>query len=202
MPDANVSASAVVLGKTITRSLTVAADGAVVKDPTIAVAKTGTLSTRTNDTEGTLTMTAGHGITTGNRLDIYWGAGKRVGVTVGTVATNSVPFTGGAGDNLPIATTAITAMVPHLELFPVPDTSELLGLFASSTAAQATLFFRDSNGDPVATISTTGTTGGYIWEDTSGVDNPLDAEPDVADVYMSHSDSATARQVNVIALIE
>jgi hypothetical protein len=78
---------------------------------TLPAAKTGTLSTRTNDTTGTLTMVAGHGLTTGAIIDLYWAGGNRYGVVVGTVATNSVPISGGDGDNLPIATTAITAVV-------------------------------------------------------------------------------------------
>lgn len=76
---------------------------------TLPAAKTGSLTTRTDNTNGTLTMTAGHGITTAATIDLYWEGGSRYGVTVGTVATNSVPISGGSGDNLPPATTAITA---------------------------------------------------------------------------------------------
>jgi hypothetical protein len=76
--------------------------------PTI-VAQDSTLTTRTSNTVGTLTMTvAAHGIVTGQVVDLYWSPnGKRAGVTVGTVSGTTVPFTGGAGDNLPIATTEI-----------------------------------------------------------------------------------------------
>jgi len=77
----------------------------------LPAAKTGTLSTRTNDTDGELTMTAGHGITTGQIIDIYWTGGVAYGATVGTVATNAVPFTGASGDVLPSQATAITAAV-------------------------------------------------------------------------------------------
>ena len=76
---------------------------------TLPAAKTGTLTTRTDDTDGELTMAASHGITTGATIDLDWDGGSRYGVTVGTVATNDVPISGGSGDNLPIATTAITA---------------------------------------------------------------------------------------------
>jgi len=76
---------------------------------TLPAAKTGTLSTRTNDTSGTLTLESGHGITTAAVIDLYWDGGSRYGVTVGTVSGTSVPISGGAGDNLPIATTAVTA---------------------------------------------------------------------------------------------
>lgn len=97
-------------------------------DP-LSAAKTGTLTTRTSDTVGTLTMSADHGITTAAVIDLYWDGGVRYGVTVGTVATNSVPFSLGAGDNLPIATTAITAVVQQtVNIFIDGDETELLAM--------------------------------------------------------------------------
>jgi hypothetical protein len=67
----------------------------------------GTLTTRTNDTVGEITGAAEHGIVTGNIVDIYWATGRRYGVTVGTVADLAIPFSLGAGDNLPITTTPL-----------------------------------------------------------------------------------------------
>lgn len=69
--------------------------------------KRGTLTLRTNDTVGELTMEASHGIATGNTIYLYWatgGGGKRLAVTVGTVSGNVVPISGGTGDNLPALT--------------------------------------------------------------------------------------------------
>lgn len=77
----------------------------------VPVAWGGTLSTRTDNDTGTLTMDdAGHLISTGDLVDLYWDGGTRRRVVVGTVSGTSVPFgavTAGAGDNLPVATTAI-----------------------------------------------------------------------------------------------
>lgn len=78
---------------------------------TLVAAKTGNLTTRTNDTDGTLTMDSGHGITTGQRLDIFWSGGSGYGATVGTVSGDSVPFTGLVG-TLPADESEITAQVP------------------------------------------------------------------------------------------
>jgi len=79
----------------------------------LPAAKTGTLTTRTDNTDGTLTMAASHGITTADVINLHWTvggvAGVRYGVVVGTVATNEVPISGGAGDNLPAEASAITA---------------------------------------------------------------------------------------------
>ena len=62
---------------------------------TVQPAKTGTLSTRTSTTVGTLTMAGGHGITTGVLIDLFWSGGSRARVTVGSVSGNSVPISGG-----------------------------------------------------------------------------------------------------------
>lgn len=83
--------------------------------PTVTAAKTGQLTTRTSASVGTLTMAAGHGFNTADIIDLFWTGGKRVGVVVGTVATNSVPISGGSGDDLPANLTAITAMLRHAE---------------------------------------------------------------------------------------
>ena len=78
---------------------------------TAMVRRVGTLTTRTDRNTGTLTMSPGHGITTGETIDIRWGSLNRYNVVVGTVAGNSVPIDFGTGDILPLAASAITAVV-------------------------------------------------------------------------------------------
>ena len=74
-------------------------EGTGTKEVALPIAKAGTLTTRTEDDTGEATLGAGHGITTGAIVDIYWSGGRRYGVTVGTVAGNVVPFgaPGGTG---------------------------------------------------------------------------------------------------------
>lgn len=75
----------------------------------------GTLTTRTDNNTGVLTLEAGHGIATGNTICIYWTVagvnGHQRRSTVGTVSVNSVPIDLGVGDNLPIATTPVIVCV-------------------------------------------------------------------------------------------
>jgi hypothetical protein len=98
-------------GPTYQQNRSVAANNQSASEPVggIAAAKTGTLTTRTNNTTGTLTMSAGHGFNTGDKIALFWAGGSQRDVTLGTVSGNSVPFSGGTGDDLPAATTAITA---------------------------------------------------------------------------------------------
>lgn len=190
-------------GKTITTTRTVTADGKVTKDPTLAAAKVGELTTRTDNNTGTLTMASSHGITDGVRLDVYWEnadgtRGHRYGMTVGTVSVNSVPIDLGGGDNLPLVNTDVTVMIPQLETFAV-TAADMQGLFVSC-AGPALAVFRDDANAVVAAIDVDGTNDGYQWD----ADHPLaPATPfgsDVVDVYLSHGDTVS-RQVSAVALV-
>lgn len=82
----------------------------------------GTLTTRTSDTVGTLTMsTASHGIATGDRFTLRWSSnlfvadgqvGSRRYCLAGTVSGTSVPFTLGTGKVLPAPSTSIKTVRP------------------------------------------------------------------------------------------
>lgn len=99
----SVSVGGISFNKTVNRTI----DHPNPYEVALPAGKAGTLTTRTDNDTGTATLGAGHGIITGDIVDIYWDGGVRYGVTVGTVAGTSVPFDLGAGDNLPIATSAI-----------------------------------------------------------------------------------------------
>lgn len=102
-------------GLSISRSIVRTGDGVGAVEIAVPAADAGSLTTRTDDETGTLTMDdAGHGITTGSTIDLYWSGGSRHGITVGTVSGTSVPIgadDSGTGDVLPSAATAITADV-------------------------------------------------------------------------------------------
>lgn len=97
----------------------------------LAVGKAGTLTTRTDANTGTITLAADHGIETGQIVDVYWTAGMRYGVTVGTVSGTSVPIDLGAGDDLPTAATAVV-VAPRVEI-----TCSIVGTDAAVLALQA-----------------------------------------------------------------
>lgn len=167
-------------------------------DNVLPAAKTGQLTTRTDNDTGTLSMAGGHGILDGDRLDVYWSGGHRRGMTVGTVAGNSVPVDGGAGDNLPTNLTSITAAVPSEEEFLA--TGDSLGLiFAKASRRSLVVFADDADAELFAIVGELGgsTGGAYQWRDPAeepvasdgGVDNPL-AGDDVAKVFISNGDSA------------
>lgn len=184
-------------GKTVEKSVTITSDGGIVRDPTIAAAKTGTLTTRASGTAGTLTMTTGHGFTTGVRVHLYWSGGSCEIPVLGTVSTNSCPFTGAVGDALPVVDTAITAMIPQSENMVIATPADIVGISVScNVPARAT--FRDNGPTDVLRAQVTDDSD-YLWDGTG--DNDLADESDpIATVHLSHGDAENARQVNCVVM--
>lgn len=181
----------------------ITADGELIKNPVLAPAKIGALTTRSSATAGTLTMNTGHGITNG-RLDIYWTnadgtTGRRWGATA-TVTGDSVAFTGGSGDNLPTlvgGTYAITAMVPQLEAFAYLRTN--IVAFFASCQYPATVVVRNSVPAELVAAQITGASGAYMWDSANGVSTPFGTDP--VEVYLSHGSPDFSAAVTAMALI-
>src|SRR5689334_13440236 len=96
-------------GSQSSNSSSISADGKVARNPTVpAAVQGGTLTGRTDNDTGIVTMPAGHGFVTSDKVDIYWNVagvlGSRSGMTA-TVAGNAVTVDGGQGDNLPVLNT-------------------------------------------------------------------------------------------------
>ncbi|WP_020467848.1 hypothetical protein [Zavarzinella formosa] len=193
---ASITVDASFGGKTVRQSKTINADGGIVIDPTLAAAKTGSLTTRTDADTGVATMEAGHGIASTNRVDLYWNGGKRIGMTA-TVAANAVTLDGGTGDNLPVVGTAVSAMVPQLETLEVADPSRIKGI-AATCSARATVVLRDDAPAVVLQADVTDTAD-YIWDGTGS--NTAESADNLADVYLSHGDSTGSRQVSLVVML-
>jgi hypothetical protein len=184
--DATLNRAFTISGMNFNISTTVSSDLGPQFSVDLAVAKSGTLSTRTDDNTGTLTLESGHGVQTGDRLDIYWedddgNMERRYGVTVGTVSGTSVPFDLGAGDNLPAAATEVTAMVPDEEVFVV--TGDNAVSVAAACANGGTVVFATAANATVLAVELTPTNASYVWTTGAGT-NPL-AGGSVTKVFVS-----------------
>lgn len=201
MASANVSNRTDTIKGSFSTTRTILADGETSKDPVLAAAKIGKLTTRTSNSVGTLTMNPGHGFVAANRLDLYWlkpdgTRGFRYGITVGAVAGDDVPITAGAGDNLPDDESDITAMVPQQEAFTVPAAS-LVGLVVGCDVP-AIAVFMDVTPAQVLPVTVDGPSDAYTWDTASGIANPFGA--DVVTVYLSHGSSAGSFRPVALAL--
>ncbi len=174
-------------GLSFNATTTRSADTAVPTKVTLDAAIAGTLSTRTSDTVGTLTLAADHGIETADTIDIYWSGGAQYDVTVGTVSGTSVPITGGTGPALPAQATAVTASEQQvIDLQFDGDDINMLAIYCANDARVS--FFEGATNEFSIDIE-----GGEVWfyADDAGWTNPLASE-DVSSVVVSQSSTTAA----------
>jgi len=168
--------------------------GSIGVEDTLNTAKTGTLTTRTDANTGTLTMTGGHGLTDGQIVDIFWAGGVQRKVTVGTVATNSVPIDSGIGDDLPIATTAVTVCVrKNVNVLVDGDNTKIIGIVLEtvdkSLRTAGHVSFYDVADDEIAEIDLV-TNIPQIWDIEGGSANPFTGDP-ITDISATQGNSTS-----------
>jgi len=158
-----------------------------VSDETLHAAKTGTLSTRTDANTGVITGQSGHGILTGDKIDIYWAGGVQYNVTVGTVSGVSIPIDLGIGDNLPIATTPVT--ICKRSVIDVGFDGDLVEFLRAVASVAGHIQFQQDDGTHIAAASLSPNEAYDIIDDTND-DNPL-AAADVGKIAVSLKDTGT-----------
>lgn len=197
MPDVSYTQSLVVGGITISGTLSRSAEGQISQVVSLPAAKAGTLSTRTGDTEGELTLGESHGITTGMTVNVYWTGGRRYGVTVGTVAGLVVPISGGDGDVLPAEDTAVTAaQVVEVD---VDFDGDLAVLLAASVSKAGHVDIQDGAGDQIVGLDLAAGEP-WVWADGGPLANPLAGET-VGQIVAANS-ATTAGELRFGALYD
>lgn len=181
-----LSLPGVSISTTIDRS---ASGGVPPQDAALPSAKAGSLTTRTLDTEGELTMTdTDHGIKTGDKITIFWADGIAYQATVGTVAGKVVPFTGAKGDNLPDAEAAVTAGV--ITVLDVDFDGDKLKMFAAMSNRRGHVVFEDVS-DTVLSAAELVANEPYLYIDGVTATNPLAGNP-VDEVHVANGDATAA----------
>ena len=168
--------------------------GTIALEDTLNTAKAGTLSTRTDNNTGTLTLGSGHGITDGQIIDVYWSGGVQRTVTVGTVSGTSVPIDGGIGDNLPTSATAITACVQKaINLAIDGDNADIVAVILEtndkSLRTTANVQFLDAAADVIAEIDLVANVP-QVWDIEGGSSNPFTGDP-ITNLKASQANSTT-----------
>ena len=188
-------------GVTIQRTIQRSVEGASAREISLPAAKAGTLSTRTSTSVGTLTLSPGHGITTGMTVDLYWTGGNRYTVTVGTVSGDSVPFSLGAGFDLPVQGTAVTICEEKQVNLAIDGTRLSLlaievGYANPAETAASILRFDDAAASPLAQLYLSGNLP-VVMDVTSNNGNSVPGYiapfSDVSDkLFVTHASAATA----------
>ena len=192
MSTSRLTVSGSIGGAPMAATITRTAAGAIALDPSLAIAKVGQLTTRGSTTAGTLTMATGHGITTAALIDIYWTGGRRYDVLVGTVASLSVPFTGGAGDDLPANLTAVTAAVQ--EIIDVDVDCDLLVMIGALCSVRAHIGFFITTVNHLSVDLPAGEC--WFWSDEGTAVNPL-AGHVITQMKATQSGVTAAKTLNV-----
>lgn len=151
-------------------------------EETVAAGKAGTLSTRTDDNTGILTVASGHGITDADTVAVFWDGGSRYGMTVSATTSTTISIDGGAGDNLPVATTAI--VVGKEEEHALAIDGDAVKMLVVGSNNRASFNFRDS-GDSSLLRYDVAAKEGRLWYSLSDVTNPL-AGDTVANVVIAN----------------
>lgn len=163
------------------------ADGGGSAEPALPVGLAGTLTTRTDENEGVITMASvSHGLTQGDVVDLYWGDGSlrpRLSAVVGTVTGASVAIdaTGTAGPDLPAQDTALV-VAPQLEFAAAIDGDALailgaqMSYAAAGEGAASLVRLVDAGDAAIATLAFTGATP-QIFDIAGGAANLFTGNP-------------------------
>jgi hypothetical protein len=197
MHTGTLSTTAQVGGITIQGTLSKTADSHMAYNPSLPAGKAGTLTTRTSNTNGVATLSAGHGITTGDKVDVYWSGGLRYGMDA-TVSGNDVTIDGGAGANLPAASTALVVTKQVVQDFVFDgDYAQLIAMMATRRchvhlvdAGGQNLFERELAADTP-----------WAWAADTGVSSPITGNP-VAKLKVSNGDSAAVCDLKIAVLYD
>lgn len=166
---------------------------------TLPAGVAASLTTRTDNDTGAITLPAGHGLTSGT-FDVFWdaaagGPGVHRGMT-GTVTVNALAIDAGAGDNLPPLNSAVVVSKQVVE--DLDSTAATIVLAAVAQQRRASVQFQQSDGTPVKSLDL-GRYGydaePWLWASQTDVSTPFGA--DVGKVALSNGSSAGSNVVTI-----
>lgn len=122
-----ISKSVAGFATALDQQVAITGSGSGQKSISVPKGKPGTLTTRTNGYAGVITLSAGHGLITGDVVDIYWLAGTQRHATL-TVSGNSATFSGALGAVLPSTSTAVVVSKQVAFAVSIPITDDLMAI--------------------------------------------------------------------------
>lgn len=179
------------------------ADGTVVREIALPVGQAGTLSTRTNDGAGVITLSVGHGIAAATVVDIYWAAGARYGVRIDSLGgTGDVELTfddipAATGDVLPAASTAVV-VTPRVNVNVAIDGDEV-EMFGAHCTQRSQVSFYDVGDALIKQYEIEIAESVEAWHSSMTGTNPLTGNP-ITYARASNSSSTTAATMTILVL--
>ena len=171
---------------------------------TLPAGKAGTLSTRTDNDTGVATVASGHGITTSDLVDVYWSGGMRYGMSVTATTSTTISVDAGAGDNFPVAATAIVVTKQVSVNTAIDgDSIQVIGILAEyatnpSPAVMSHVHFQSSAPATIAEIDLTSNVP-QVWDIAGGATNPFTGNPIVV-CKASNGSGTDAATLKIVSL--
>jgi hypothetical protein len=192
-------------GVSIQRTVARSGDGSIGVEVALPAAKAGTLTTRTDNDTGVVTVGSGHGITDTDTVDLYWEGGRRYSVDVTATTATTISIDAGTGDNLPIATTAVTIVKQvQINVSIDGDALAILGIsfefIDSSLTSQGHALFEDASGDDIAAIDLSANSP-LVYDVAGGAANPFTGDP-ITVVRASNGDSTSAATLKIVGVYD
>lgn len=178
MPTGTIISTYVIGGLSVSSQTTRTASTAIEDEQSLPAGKAGTLTTRTDESEGVATLAAEHGITVDDFVDVYWDGGMRYNMDVSAVDGTAVSIGGvggeGTGDVLPSQDTALV-VTPRVEI-DVDFDGDLMQMIAVVCTKRGHVEFLE---DDDTTIKGQELTANEAWQwiADQGVTNPLTGDP-------------------------
>ncbi len=180
------------------KASTISGDGFRSYEISVPAAKQNSqLTVRGSNTAGTLTFTA-HGIPDASLVSLFWsesGVRKyRRHCLVGTTAANTIPISGGSGDNLPVLNTTniqICVEVSQDEVLIGDNVFAILVKALISGVAVGAAQFMMYDATPTEHMAVTLVGAPYIWTNDDGTTNPI-ATDTPTKFFLSHDGTAAA----------
>ena len=144
------------------------------ENDTFPAGKAGTLTTRTDDDTGILTVAEGHGITDSDTVDIYWDGGVQYGADVTGTTGTTISIDLGLGDNLPSESTVIVVTKRITVDFDIDGDNVKMLAFSATTRAHCVLA---KNDDTVIKAQELTANEPWQWVSDQGITNPLTGDP-------------------------
>lgn len=190
-------------GLTIQQNSLVSGDTSNPYEINVPAALAGTLTTRTDNDTGILTVASGHGITDADTVDLYDENGalirKDVDVTATTATTISIDA--GTGDNLPAEDEIVNvakqvALSPNID----GDAIQILGIVLEVPGAttEGRILFEDAAGDDIADLELTANNG-LIYHVAAGATNPFTGDPITA-AKVTNGNTTLAGTLKIISM--
>jgi hypothetical protein len=139
--------------------------------PNLPPALVATMTVRTDNDTGTFTLPAGHGLVTGDKVDLYFTGGRRRKMTA-TVTGDSAVLDLGVGDNLPLLTAPNVSIQKQLVETPLFSGDDVVGFGVKTPSEAATVVFELADGTEVFPVELEAG-GSFGWTSELGTTNPL-----------------------------